>query len=70
MKIRVQCRATVMVDVDVTTKQLRQLDAGEIKLDDIVDESVPYQALRSDGEFEFTEWDRESRPRPRNRHRS
>ena len=58
MKIRVECRATVMVDVNVTAKQLRQLDAGEIKLHDIVDESVPYRALSTNGEFEFTEWDR------------
>lgn len=58
MKIRIECRATVMVDVHVTAKQLRQLDASEIKLHDIVDESVPYQALATDGEFEFIEWDR------------
>ena len=58
MKIRVECRATVMVDVNVTAKQLRQLDAGEIALHDIVDESVPYHALSTDGEFDFTEWDR------------
>lgn len=58
MKIRVECRATVMVDVNVTAKQLRQLDIGEIKLHDIVDEAIPYQALSTNGEFEFTEWDR------------
>jgi hypothetical protein len=68
MKIRVECRATVMVDVSVTAKQLRQLDAGEIKLDDIVDESIPYQALSNDGTFEFTEWDR-IQPKQRQRHR-
>lgn len=59
MKLRVECRATVIVDVNVTSKQLRQLDAGEIELHDIVDESVPYRALSDDGEFEFSEWDRE-----------
>lgn len=58
MKIRVECRAIVFVDVSVTAKQVRQLDAGEISLSDIIDESVPYQALSADGEFEFTEWDR------------
>ena len=68
MKIRVECRATVMVDVNVTAKQLRQLDAGEIKLDDIVDESIPYQALSNYGEFEFTEWDR-VQPKRRQGHR-
>lgn len=57
MKIRVECRATVMVDVKVTKKQVRQLEAGEIELSDIVDESVPYHALSSDGTFEFEDWD-------------
>jgi hypothetical protein len=58
MKIRVECRATVMIDVKVTAKQLRDLDAGKLKLDDVIDESVPYQALATDGEFEYGEWDR------------
>jgi hypothetical protein len=57
MKIRVECRATVMVDVKVTAKQVRQLEAGEIKLEDIIDDSVPYKALATDGEFEFEDWD-------------
>ena len=58
MKIRVKCNATVMVDVTVTAKQLRQLDAGQVDLSDLVDESLPYAALAHDGEFEFEEWDR------------
>ena len=58
MKIRVECRATVMVDVDVTHDQVRQLDKGAVQLSDIIDESVPYLALRSGGRFEFVEWDR------------
>ena len=57
MKIRVECRATVEVDVAITAKQMRQLEAGEIELGDIVDESVAYRALRHDGEFEFVDWE-------------
>jgi len=56
-KIRVEWRATVMVDVSVTAKQLRQLEAGEIELDDVVDETVPYRALSSEGDCEFVDWD-------------
>lgn len=58
MKIRVECRVTVMVDVTITAKQARELDAGTLKLEDLIDESVPYQALATDGEFEYDEWDR------------
>ena len=57
MKIRVECRATVMIEVVVTDKQLLQLQAGEIEIGDFVDESVPYHALGTGGEFEFVDWD-------------
>lgn len=56
MKIRVECRATVEVDVTVTVEQLRQLEAGEIEIDDLIDESAAYRALR-DGDFEFVDWE-------------
>lgn len=55
--IQVECRATVMVDVKITAKQLRQLEAGEIDLDEVIDESIAYRAMASDGEFEFVDWE-------------
>lgn len=57
MKIRVECRATVEVDVSITAKQLRQLESGEINLDDLVDESAAYHALATGGDFEFVDWE-------------
>lgn len=56
MKIRVECRATVMVDVKVSLEQRRKLEAGDIELSDLVDESVAYHALATDGDFEFVDW--------------
>lgn len=56
-RIRVECRATVMVDVKVTAAQVRQLESGDLKLEDLMDETVPYRALATDGEFEFVDWD-------------
>lgn len=56
-KIRVDCTAQVFCEVTVTAAQLRQLEAEEIELSDIMDESVPYDALRSDGRFDFESWE-------------
>lgn len=58
VKIRVECRATVMVDVSVTEDQLRELEAGTLELDDVVDPSIPYRALATSGELECVDWDR------------
>lgn len=56
-KIIVQCVAMVSVGVELTDEQYAELESGEITLDQIIDESIPYEALSTDGTFEFTEWE-------------
>lgn len=57
MKIRIECNVTVFVDVKVTAKQLRQLEANELSIDQVIDDSVAYRAIATDGEFDYPNWE-------------
>ena len=64
--ISVTAKFTVTFPYQVTDEQFRSLDNGELRLDDVVDESVPYRLASSEGDCEL-DWDYSTRRRGRRR---
>ena len=54
--IQVTARFEVTFYAEVTEEQWLQMDADKLKVEDVIDESVPYSHLANDGTCEM-EWD-------------
>lgn len=64
--INVTALFTVTFPHRITNEQFVSLESGTVRLDDIVDESVPYRLASSQGDCEM-DWDYSTRRRGRPR---
>lgn len=61
--IRVTARFEVTFTHRVTETQFKELDAGNIDIEDVVDETIPYAEAATSGDCEM-EWDYSAPARP------
>ncbi len=52
-KVTVIARFEVVFNCEIDADKLKQLDAGEIEIEDVIDESIAYDQLRDGGSCEM-----------------